>query len=211
MQHQPQSVFANGSNRCAYSSPAEILRAQVYSNSDLSFLMEAQRALRRDRRARSVQRTLGSGPCRLSALLAATTPTKPLGANSSMWSSAWRTRPNCPCSLDSMRACDRATRQACGRVIVEGSIADVEPHVAALGEIFEVLGYDETCPCRSAISAPSLTYGSSIDNNVHIPDRRPQRTAPTVGRHCNLEPTAGLSSQYCTYHQNATTALTRQI
>lgn len=75
MQHQPQ---ADGSNRRAHSSPAELPCAQVCCNSELSHLMEAQRALRRDRRARSVQRSLGSGPpCRLPALSAAAMLAKP--------------------------------------------------------------------------------------------------------------------------------------
>lgn len=45
MQHQLQSAIASDPNRCADSSRAEILRAQVCANRDLSFLMEAQRGL----------------------------------------------------------------------------------------------------------------------------------------------------------------------
>lgn len=45
MQHQPQYVFDNGPHRWAVSSSAEKLRAQVCSNNELSFLMEAHDGL----------------------------------------------------------------------------------------------------------------------------------------------------------------------
>ncbi|MGY4363177.1 phosphoenolpyruvate phosphomutase [Bradyrhizobium sp. i1.3.1] len=45
MKRQPQSVLANGPDRCTASSLAEMLRAQVCSNLELSFLMEAHDGL----------------------------------------------------------------------------------------------------------------------------------------------------------------------
>ncbi|MGY8683208.1 phosphoenolpyruvate mutase [Bradyrhizobium sp. UFLA05-153] len=45
MQHQPQYVFDNGPHRSAVSSSVETLRAQVCSNNELSFLMEAHDGL----------------------------------------------------------------------------------------------------------------------------------------------------------------------
>lgn len=45
MQHQPQYVFDNGPHQWAVSSSVEMLRAQVCSNNELSFLMEAHDGL----------------------------------------------------------------------------------------------------------------------------------------------------------------------
>ncbi|WP_409997250.1 phosphoenolpyruvate mutase [Bradyrhizobium cosmicum] len=45
MKRQPKSVLANGPDRCTASSPAEMLRAQVCSNLELSVLMEAHDGL----------------------------------------------------------------------------------------------------------------------------------------------------------------------
>ncbi|MET4235989.1 phosphoenolpyruvate phosphomutase [Bradyrhizobium sp. i1.4.4] len=45
MKSKPQSVLANGPDPCTTSSPAEVLRAQVCSNLELSFLMEAHDGL----------------------------------------------------------------------------------------------------------------------------------------------------------------------
>ncbi|WP_141713628.1 hypothetical protein [Bradyrhizobium elkanii] len=51
MQHQLQSVVADGLARCAGSQSAEMLRAQICSNPDLSFLMEAHEGRAREKRA----------------------------------------------------------------------------------------------------------------------------------------------------------------
>nr|WP_312018113.1 isocitrate lyase/phosphoenolpyruvate mutase family protein [Bradyrhizobium sp. sBnM-33] len=43
----------------------------------------------------------------------------------------------------SMRAATAAMRRVCGRIIAEGGIAGIEPDVATLDEVFELLRYDE--------------------------------------------------------------------
>ncbi|MBB4396535.1 phosphoenolpyruvate phosphomutase [Bradyrhizobium sp. ERR14] len=45
MQHQPQAVRPTAGRQCAQQSPVEMLRAQVSSNAELSFLMEAHDGL----------------------------------------------------------------------------------------------------------------------------------------------------------------------
>ncbi|MGY3488168.1 2-methylisocitrate lyase-like PEP mutase family enzyme [Bradyrhizobium sp. USDA 4011] len=43
----------------------------------------------------------------------------------------------------SMRAAMAAMRQVCSRIIAEENTASVEPNIATLDEVFELLGYDE--------------------------------------------------------------------
>ncbi|WP_420965389.1 hypothetical protein [Bradyrhizobium sp. B120] len=66
MEHQPQSAFASGPNRCADLLLTEMLRAQIcfsHHQPSLTVLMEAREAHSAcDRQARKIQRPLRVGP-----------------------------------------------------------------------------------------------------------------------------------------------------
>ncbi|WP_449382501.1 hypothetical protein [Bradyrhizobium sp. UFLA05-112] len=43
----------------------------------------------------------------------------------------------------SMRAAKVAMRRVCGRIMAREGIASIEPHIATLHELFDLVGYDE--------------------------------------------------------------------
>ncbi|WOH52501.1 aldehyde dehydrogenase family protein [Bradyrhizobium sp. sBnM-33] len=81
MQHQSQSVLANGSDKCADSSDAEVLSALVYSNRDFSILMEAHDGLSGAIAERAGSKRSGR-PSQLPALFGTATPAKLHRSNS---------------------------------------------------------------------------------------------------------------------------------
>lgn len=115
MQDQSQSFLANGLDRCADSSFAEILRAEICSNPDLSFLMEAHDALSGAIAKQAGFKGLWRRAYQLPALSATAMPTKLHGAKSSTWSSASSIRPSCRCSLTAMAASGISTMPASWR------------------------------------------------------------------------------------------------
>ncbi|MCA6107927.1 phosphoenolpyruvate mutase [Bradyrhizobium cenepequi] len=55
----------------------------------------------------------------------------------------------------SMRAAIAAMRHVCGRIIAEESIAGIEPHIATLDQVFDLLGYDELARAEARYLRPS--------------------------------------------------------
>jgi len=54
----------------------------------------------------------------------------------------------------SMRAAIAAMRQVCRRIIVEENTASVEPNIATLDEVFELLKYDELARAEAIYLRP---------------------------------------------------------
>ncbi|WGR96234.1 phosphoenolpyruvate mutase [Bradyrhizobium sp. ISRA443] len=67
----------------------------------------------------------------------------------------------------SMRAAIAAMRQVCGRIIAEESSASIEPTIATLDEVFELLSYDELADAETRYlpepRGPDYHEQSSID------------------------------------------------
>lgn len=88
MQCQPQAVRPTAGRQCAQQSSVEMLRAQVCSNDELSFLMEAHDGLSATIAQRSGFKGSGRLACRLPARSAIAMPMKLHGPSSSRASNA---------------------------------------------------------------------------------------------------------------------------
>ncbi|MGY8678600.1 isocitrate lyase/phosphoenolpyruvate mutase family protein [Bradyrhizobium sp. UFLA05-153] len=54
----------------------------------------------------------------------------------------------------SMRAAIVAMRRVCGRIMAKEGIASIEPHIATLDEVFDLLGYDELARAEARYLQP---------------------------------------------------------
>lgn len=104
MQYRPQAHRLAAGHQAMRRSPVEELRAEICSNGELSFLMEAHDGLSARIAERSGFKGLWGPVCRLPARSAFVMPTKRHEASSSRASNALWIRLSCQCSLTGMAA-----------------------------------------------------------------------------------------------------------